>query len=205
MRTGAKLATAFVLGAAVTAALIKARTDREDRPEAGNLGSASTLHVPGNALQPLSTEVLVRRSIEAFPAGYLLLISIIQSVTLGLLLTEAVDLIAKSVPLIEVISTLSKAVTLFGALVIISYEYLWFVVMMRWASTFRDTLIPYAIGVTEIVPSLILDRSLAWWIAATAVPTVAGAALFNTITRLDSQPSSTTRLPTGLCGYCYGA
>jgi hypothetical protein len=194
MRTSSKLAAAFALGAVAAAAFLKVGDRRRElpvlrlSPAPPNSGSPSPTrvpHVPGNALQPLDTEVLVARSIEAFPAGYLLVISIIQSVTLGLLLTEAVPLTAKSANLIEVVATLSKTVTLFGAIVIISYVYLWFVVMMRWASTFRDTLIPYAIGVTEIVPSLILDRSLAWWIAASVVAATAGAALLNTITRLD--------------------
>jgi len=194
MKPSAKLATAFMLGAATAAALFKVRVDKQrssSRKSAAiesntvNDNSREAQLVPGNALEPLSTGVLVRRSIEAFPAGYLLLISIIQSVALGLLLTEAVSLLTKPASTIQIITIVSQAATVFGALVIISYVYLWFVVMMRWASTFRDTVIPYAIGVTEIVASLILGRSISWWIAATVVPAVCGAALFNTITRLD--------------------
>lgn len=195
MNMNAKLATAFALGAAITAgfAKVRARRHRTLTFKPGSDNPANTdytnteryRHFPGNALEPLDTEVLVRRSIEAFPAGYLLLISIIQSVALGILLTQTVTVLNRPESAIEVIAIVSEAATLFGALVIISYEYLWFVVMMRWASTFRDTLIPYAIGVCEIIPSLIIGKSLPWWIAATVVPVICGAALFNTITRLD--------------------
>jgi hypothetical protein len=196
MKTNAKLATAFMLGAATTVAIFKARPDkrrpstRKSAATKSNAVGGSSIEIrliPGNALEPLNTEVLVKRSIEAFPAGYLLLISIIQSVTLGLLLTDAVALLTKPVTTMQIIAVVSKTATVFGALVIISYEYLWFVVIMRWASTFRDTVIPYAIGVAEIVASLMLGQSISWWIAATVVPVVCGVALFNTITRLDSR------------------
>jgi|ERR1700733_6896130 len=194
MKTNVELATAFALGAAAAATIFKARSDRRRKsehksacatPDTDYRNRIEVPPIPGNALEPLNTDVLVKRSVEAFPAGYLLLISIIQSVTLGLLLTAAVTLLAKPITPVHFIAIVSKTATLFGALVIISYEYLWFVVMMRWASTFRDTLIPYAIGLSEIIPCLMLDQSLSWWVAATAIPAASGAALFNTITRLD--------------------
>jgi len=106
--------------------------------------------------------VLIGRSVEAFPAGYLLLISIIQSVALGILLTGAVSDVSDLAGALQSIAVISKTVTLFGFLVVISYEYLWLIGMMRWASTFRDALIPYAIGVAEIIPCLLLSQSLSW-------------------------------------------
>jgi hypothetical protein len=195
MKVTAKLATAFALGAAISAALLTVlptsrvpliRESGSDKPantDDPNLERKQPLS--GSALEPLDKIVLVERSVEAFPAGYLLLISIIQSVALGLLLTQAVPIIFGSATAIGAIAAASKTVTLFGFLVIISYEYLWFIGMMRWTSTFRDALIPYAIGVAEIIPCLTLDRSLSWWIATTMIPIISGGALFNTISRLD--------------------
>jgi hypothetical protein len=195
MNVTGKLASAFVLGAALSAALLKARPTSHSllvrvpsdkpanegaRPEIGCL-------IPGSVLKPLNTQVLIERSVEAFPAGYLLLISIIQSVALGILLNSAVIDTSHSPPVLSSIAVMSKTVTLLGFLVVISYEYLWFIGMMRWASTFRDALIPYAIGVAEIVPCLMLNQSLSWWIATTLIPIVSAGALFNTISRLDSR------------------
>lgn len=195
MNRTAGLATAFVLGTAVSAAFLKARParrslstcePRSDKPgdtEAPSLGEGRL--ISGSVLKPLSTQVLIERSVEAFPAGYLLLISIIQSVALGILLTGAVTGVSDSVSTLQSIAVISKTVTLFGFLVVISYEYLWFIGMMRWASTFRDALIPYSIGVAEIIPCLMIDQSLSWWIATTIIPVICAGALLNTIMRVD--------------------
>jgi hypothetical protein len=195
MRANAKLATAFVIGAAVSAVLLKVRTPREfslsHKPAPGDLRHATSFNperhrsISGSVLEPLSQEVLINRSSEAFPIAYLSLISIIQSVALGILLTETVTILSGSSAIDETIAVASRAAVLFGFLVIISYEYLWFIGILRWVSTFRDTLIPYAIGVAEIIPCLMLDQALAWWVATTVIPVICAAALLNTIARLD--------------------
>jgi hypothetical protein len=195
MNRTAGLATAFVLGTAVSAAFLKARpicrslSTREPRSDGPGDTEAAGLEegrlIPGSVPKPLSTQVLIERSVEAFPAGYLLLISIIQSVALGILLTGAVTGVSDSASALQSIAVISKTVALFGFLVVISYEYLWFIGMMRWASTFRDALIPYSIGVAEIIPCLMLGQSLSWWIATTIIPVICAGALLNTITRLD--------------------
>jgi len=70
------------------------------------------------------------------------------------------------------------------ALIIVSYEYLWFTTVVRWTPTFRDTAIPVILGVGEIVPPLLLENQFAWWVAFAILAGIGAGAFFNTITRL---------------------
>ena len=56
------------------------------------------------------------------------------------------------------IGILGEATLLFLCVVIVSYEYIWFLTIMRWTPRFSDTLIPLALGVTEIIPIFLLLR-----------------------------------------------
>ncbi|MFB9444588.1 hypothetical protein Dvina_07715 [Dactylosporangium vinaceum] len=115
-------------------------------------------------LEPLDTDTLVRRSIEIFPQGYLMIISIIQGVALAAIVSESTRYISSISPTAMAPALAQSALNLAG-LIIVSYEYLWFTTIARWAPTFRDTAIPFALGVAEIVPAYLLQRPVAWWIA----------------------------------------
>src|SRR6185437_13297607 len=57
---------------------------------------------------------------------------------------------------------------------------------MRWTPTFLDTLVPYLLGVAEIVPVLLLDRFKWWWICTVVLFAVGGLAFWHTIWRSSS-------------------
>lgn len=52
----------------------------------------------GRAIEPMTRAVLIRRSLETFPAGYLTIIGIIQGVALGILVEQAHPLILDAAP-----------------------------------------------------------------------------------------------------------
>ncbi|MEU8232233.1 hypothetical protein AB0C12_21830 [Actinoplanes sp. NPDC048967] len=191
---------ALLLGAAFSVGVAHAASERRPTVVAGDSGSpmpqeATEASGPATTiakkqemteLEPLNTGVLVRRSIEIFPQGYLMNISIIQGVALSVITVETVKYlkVAESGQLAPAIA--QSALSLAG-LIIVSYEYLWFSTILRWTPTFRDTAIPVVLGVSEIIPSLLLESGTAWWIA-TAVFALFGAGAFtNTNTRLTVQ------------------
>ncbi|TQJ19730.1 hypothetical protein [Kribbella jejuensis] len=134
-------------------------------------------------LQPLDHETLLQRSIEIFPQGYLTNISIIQGVALSVLTVETVNHL-KQVGIESAPQTVPLSLFSLAGLIIVSYEYLWFSTVMRWSPTFRDTAIPVILGVAEIVPPLLLGRTVAWWIAAAFFALLGSVAFLNTVSRL---------------------
>lgn len=137
---------------------------------------------PGDILEALTTEILRKRTVDIFPAGYLTVMAIIQGVALGLLLQQllgAGGVFESQHPVILI----SQGIASFLAIVVASYEYLWFTTIMRWTPTFLDTLVPYLLGVAEIVPVLLLGRFRWWWICTVVLFAVGGLAFWHTIWR----------------------
>lgn len=178
---------------AVVVLVISALTRRRNRVNSNNhriegadseCFTQTEVATSADTLEPLTRVTLIRRSLEIFPAGYLANISIIQGVALGLLVAQSVPSILDTVTALDLIAIAGQAMLLLFSIIIVSYEYLWFTTIMRWPSTFRDTAVPYVLGVAEITPSLLFDHVAGWW-ASTAIFMLLGAAgFFNTITRL---------------------
>jgi len=123
-----------------------------------SIGETAKVKEIKETLEPLTRDVLVRRSLATFPDGYLNHISIIQGVALGLLIQQAFVAITSDKYSEYRIGILGEATLLFLCVVIVSYEYIWFLTIMRWTPRFSDTLIPLALGVTEIIPIFLLLR-----------------------------------------------
>ncbi|MEU4402507.1 hypothetical protein [Micromonospora orduensis] len=138
-------------------------------------------------LQPLHPGILRDRSIEIFPQGYLMNISIIQGVALSVLIVETVRTLTREDSPLPLVPTLAQSSLTLACLVIVSYEYLWFSTIMRWTPTFRDTAIPVVLGVGEIVPPLLLGNPRAWWIATAVFALLGAVAFLNTVTRLEPE------------------
>ncbi|WP_433087489.1 hypothetical protein ACQP1P_16190 [Dactylosporangium sp. CA-052675] len=137
-------------------------------------------------LEPLDTETLVRRSVDNFPQGYLMIISIIQGVALAAIVSESTRYVS-SVSSHAITPALAQSILNLVGLIIVSYEYLWFTTIARWAPTFRDTAIPFVLGVAEIVPAYLLDRPTAWWIAFATFALLGAGAFGNTLLRLNPE------------------
>ncbi|MGW3959120.1 hypothetical protein ACWED2_04810 [Amycolatopsis sp. NPDC005003] len=128
-------------------------------------------------LEPLSRDVLVRRSLDTFPDGYLNHISIIQGVALGLLIQQAFSVLTSEKYSTYRVGIFGEAFLLFLGIVIVSYGYIWFLTIMRWTPRFWDTLVPLTLGVTEIIPIFLL-ASFRWWLVFMAIFATMGALAF---------------------------
>jgi hypothetical protein len=122
----------------------------------------------GEAIQALTHDVLIRRSLEVSPNGFITIISIIQGVALALLAQNTFP-----DPSVLVIA---QSVTLILVFVAVFYFYLTMSVMLRWAPSFLDSFLPFAIAGLEIPPAFFLGDAVAWsaWLAALWFFTAAG-------------------------------
>jgi hypothetical protein len=114
----------------------------------------------GEAIQGLTREVLIHRSLEVSPNGFITIISIIQGVALALL---AQNTFPKPTVLV-----IAQSVTLLLVFVSVFYFYLTMSVLLRWAPSFVDCFLPFAIAGLEIPPAFFLGNPVAWsaWLAA---------------------------------------
>jgi hypothetical protein len=114
----------------------------------------------GEAIQPLTTKVLIERSLEFSSYGFITIISIIQGVALGLLAQKTFE---KPSMLVGI-----RSATLLLVFVAVFYFYMTLSILLRWAPSFLDAFLPFAIGSIEISPAFFLDDAAAWsaWLAA---------------------------------------
>ena len=122
----------------------------------------------GEAIQSLTRDVLIHRSLEVSPSGFITIISIIQGVALALL---AQNTFPKPSLVVGV-----QSVTLLLVFVVVFYFYLTMSILLRWAPSFLDSFLPFAIGGMEIPPAFFLGDVVAWnaWLAAFWFSTVGG-------------------------------
>jgi hypothetical protein len=122
----------------------------------------------GGAIQALTHDVLVARSLELSSSGFITIISIIQGVALALL---AQNTFAGPTPLIYL-----QSLALLLVLVTVFYFYLTVCVLLRWAPSFLDAFLPFGIAGLEIPPAFFLGAGTAWnaWLGAFWVFTSGG-------------------------------
>lgn len=157
---------------------------RSDPDRAAKSSSSSQPPQTIEVLETLDSDVLRQRSIETFPSGYLNSISIIQGVALAALIGRTFSSWPDAPTLLQGTTIALEALFLLFGIIVVAYEYLWFLTVVRWTPTFRDTLVPFTLGVSEIVPQFFIGRPTAWWIGV-GIFTLAGAlAFYNTANRL---------------------
>jgi len=124
--------------------------------------------VRGDAIQPLTRDVLIRRSLEVSPNGFITIISIIQGVALALL---AQNTFPRATLLVGL-----QSIALLLVFVSVFYYYLTMSVLVRWAPSFLDCFLPFAIAGLEIPPTFFLGDVNSWctWLAAFWFFTAAG-------------------------------
>lgn len=115
--------------------------------------------VRGDGIQALSHDVLIRRSLEISPGGFVTIVSIIQGVALALLAENTFDkpsLLAG----VQSVATLLIFVVVF-------YWYLTMSVLLRWAPSFLDSFLPFGYAALEIPPAFFVGDARAWnlWLA----------------------------------------
>jgi hypothetical protein len=108
----------------------------------------------GEAIQALTRDVLIRRSLEVSHNGFITIISIIQGVALALL---AQNTFPRPSLLVAV-----QSIALLLVFVSVFYYYLTMSVLLRWAPSFLDCLLPFAVAGLEIPPAFFLGNARAW-------------------------------------------
>ncbi len=148
---------------------------------AQNLSAPEGVHPDRLSVEPMTTTLLRQRSLDTFSGGYLTFIAIIQGVALAVLADRAVGLLTDDIHTgwtrVEVAG---QTASCFMALLIVTYEYLWFTSIMGWPLTFIDTLVPYTLGAGEIVAAQLLGRGDTWWASFAALSVVGVLAFMRT-------------------------
>lgn len=135
---------------------------REPEPPARPASRRAPVQMPdgrGEGIQALTREVLIRRSLEVSPSGFITIISIIQGVALALLAQN-------TFPKPSVLTVL-QSLTLMLVFVAVFYFYLTMSILLRWAPSFVDCFLPFAIAGLEIPPAFFVGDVVAWnaWLA----------------------------------------
>jgi hypothetical protein len=120
----------------------------------------------GEALQPLTKDRLIERSLELSPTAYLTIVSIVQGVALAVLTQRTHDQIVQSK--MPIVTVLLQGLALLLILVFVFHFYSATSILFRWTPSFMDALIPFIIGPFEIVPAFYVGQALPWSIAVAA-------------------------------------
>lgn len=134
-----------------------------------------------SVFEPLSTTEFKRRIGDSFPAVYLTVISIIQGVALGILAYNTFGYI-KDPKLVEPwIRFLPYSAICFILIIILTCEYTWFIGVFKWSPKIWDTIVPFALGLSEVVPMFYLTNPQSWWLLTAIFCCVGAAGFFNTL------------------------
>jgi hypothetical protein len=114
----------------------------------------------GGAIQALSHDVLIRRSLEISSTCFTTIVSILQGVALAILADNTFE---NPSPLV-----FAQSFCLLLVLVGVFYTYINMSIMLRWAPSFMDSFLPFMIAGLEIPPAYFLGRVGSWnaWLAA---------------------------------------
>ena len=108
---------------------------------------------------PVSAESYKERMRSIYPSGYLTTISIIQGVALGILATRTYD------PRNLDWAHLPFSLVCLVNLMLVFYEYTWFVGVLRWPPSPFATVWPFLLGFTEVGPMFWLTVPGNWWLS----------------------------------------
>lgn len=147
-----------------------AEPQAQDERERHTPAREQITHDASNAKKPLSFDERFR---QQFPQVYLTLMSIVQGVAIYTLSTETKDYI-DSAAFPAYLKYLPLTVFSFGAVVIVTFEYAWFVALFRWEPRLYDIAIPLGLGLFEVLP-MYYFRYIDKWLVANALLSAAGA------------------------------
>jgi hypothetical protein len=129
-------------------------TDPSDTGPADDPSPTLERSIRGGAIQALSRDALIGRSLEISSSCFTTIVSIIQGVALAIL---ADNTFKNPSPLVY-----SQSLTLLLVLVCVFYTYVNVSIMLRWAPSFLDSFLPFAIASLEIPPAYFLGHVAAW-------------------------------------------
>lgn len=124
---------------------------------------------------PLTAGNIKNRFLDGFPHTYLTSIAIIQGVALHILANEVLrDFRPQG---FVDFAPLAYAFLTLMFMIVVSYEYSWFIALFRWPPALLDSAVPLILGAFEVAPAFFIDPGApgGWWITtglflATGVP-----------------------------------
>lgn len=117
-------------------------------------------------MPPLDEKTLSKRAEQGFSTANVTLISIIQGVTFGILVLKTIQCVRPSSGqyvsgfLLDIIPF---SVASFSLLIVVTHEYLAYIMTICWPPKLLDTAIPFCLGASEALAILFLDVPLLWW------------------------------------------
>lgn len=149
--------------------------------EAAEVPAPSTASQASRAAVLGATTISARAS-EGFSTAYTTLLSIVQGIALGLLAQQASTKLHADTVRGDAHFWLACGAVL-ASVIVVSYMYNWFTVMLRWTPNVLDTVIPFALGLAEIALVYAIGQRQAWLIALVVFETVGLLAFFNSAVR----------------------
>jgi len=135
-----------------------------------------------------------KRADSVFPSAILTLISIIQGVSFYILADNTFKLIEKGEP---TASVLPHSILSLANLVIVAFEYIWFVGLFTGTISVFDISIIFCLGVGQVAPMYYLDDPCSWWLLNSGFCIIGLFAFTNSIWkagRIDYEPKGVTPL-----------
>jgi len=129
----------------------------------------------------LDQEEFRHRMQSSFPAVYLTIISIIQGVAMGILVYNTFEYIKDPKITGCYVRFLPYSAMCFIFLIVVTREYTWLVGTLKWSPKVLDTIIPFVLGLSEIIPVFYLTSPHIWWLLVAILCFVGSAAFSNTL------------------------
>jgi len=142
---------------------------------------------------PLNKELLKERMSTNFPGTYLTMVSVIQGVAVGILTQNTLDFFNKS-DIASFLHILPFALVSLLAIMIVSFEYVWFTGIYRWSIKFWDVVTPIMLGITEVSTLFFLNEPAYWWLAHSIFTLFGTLAFFRTYLNCDKKMFSSQTL-----------
>jgi hypothetical protein len=134
-----------------------------------------------NEYEELTVENYFKRASSIFPSVYLTIISIIQGVALGILGYNIFSRFNAQDIRPNWESIIPYSIISFITIIIVSYEYTWFIGIFRWRPRVLDILIPVSLGFFEFIPMFFLEYPDKWWIFTSIFCLIGAIAFLYTI------------------------
>lgn len=140
----------------------------------------------------LDYRILRDRVHEVFSVGYLTLMAIIQGAAFGILFLSLQQRLMHLAWSGQTILTIIQAIATGSAIVSVTQGYIELTIIVRWAPTIVDTVIPYFLGTGEIWMALAVGHGTSWWTALSVLWSVAVLAFLHTRIRISDAGIGTT-------------
>jgi hypothetical protein len=157
------------------------------QPSVDRSSNRTTTKPSATIYKQLDSQEFKARIEGSFPSVYMTNISIVQGAALSLLAYNTFSYVSNPSQFVDWIVFVPYSFISFLIVLVVSYEYNWFVGLFRWSPKFSDTFITFLLGFFEIGPMFFLTNPKYWWYA-NALFTFAGAIAYTNTYRNTKKP-----------------